>query len=312
MDFPTVIARQLEKLHQRQVEDAAARYETGVAVLRAAAESLAPLQSPAQKRAGEALWRKLRCTLVESVLGQKGEGGPPPPQVARAAMPRVPNAPKGGKPPPKKHQSARSNRPVAGGANPAPIKTGCALTPVGPGKPESDGAAKHPVRATGVVAAVRPTPEPETEQVTSPSEMEVDSPAKAGAPKEGWPTPPPSSPAPLPLSFAEAAARPALPSAGPDVPNEVAGPVSGPDAQQVTKLVEAAIRSASGCEHLGKLNPAARKKLYQQALGHRARARGMLLNAQQVPELRARATAALEANLRAMKKLGWKGDQDPS
>ncbi|KAL8364661.1 hypothetical protein RB595_003781 [Gaeumannomyces hyphopodioides] len=314
MDFPAVIAKQLKKLHQRQVEDTAARYEASVAVLEAAAKALASPQSPAQKRAGEALWQKLRCTLVASVLGQKGEGGPPPPQIARAATPREPNASTGGKPPPKKHQSASqpvANRLAANGASQGPTKTRCTPTPVGPGEPKSNGAAKNPVRAAGVATAERLTPEPETERTTSPSSaMEVDSsPAKAGALEEGRPTPPPSSPTPLPLSYAKAAAGP-----NPPVPGE---PSAYPDPEvadvpHVVKLVEAAIRSATGCEHLAKSIPVARKKYCQQALGHRARARAMLLNAQQVPELRAQATTVLEANLRAMKKLGWKGDQDPS
>ncbi|KLU92397.1 hypothetical protein MAPG_11343, partial [Magnaporthiopsis poae ATCC 64411] len=101
MDVHDVIARQLEKLHKKQVEEATARFETAMAALGAVKEALTPLQSPPQRRAGEALWHKMRWALAASVLGRSWDGEPPPPPTPRAATPTKPND-GAGKPGPKK------------------------------------------------------------------------------------------------------------------------------------------------------------------------------------------------------------------
>ncbi|KAL8299216.1 hypothetical protein RB593_009203 [Gaeumannomyces tritici] len=310
MDLPTAIARHLQKLHQKQVENAAARYETSMAVLAAATTALAPLQSPAQKRAGGALWRKLQSMLVSNVLGQGGAGGPPPPQTARAPVPLEPNARKGGpppkrhqpggSPPPKKHQPARP-RPATSGASQAP-NNNSATTPVGPGEPESDGTAKSPIRATRAGASGLPTPTPEPEDGRSTSPMEVDS-------EEKRLLPPPLS---ATTRVAGAATQNPPPGAKQSKPHEAARPDrSEVDVPHVKKLVEEALKAAKGCENVAKVDPQMRRVYLSEALAHRARARGMLLNAKRIPELRAQASAVLEDNLRAMKELGWKGDHDP-
>ncbi|EJT68210.1 hypothetical protein GGTG_14210 [Gaeumannomyces tritici R3-111a-1] len=90
MYTPTTIAEQLEKLHKKQVEDAAARYETVEAVLKAATEALIPLQTPAQKKAGAALWQKLHQVLLGSIISEHNNqpgGEPSPPPTPRAPTP---------------------------------------------------------------------------------------------------------------------------------------------------------------------------------------------------------------------------------
>ncbi|KLU92296.1 hypothetical protein MAPG_11242 [Magnaporthiopsis poae ATCC 64411] len=276
MDAPNAILQQLERLHKKQVEEATARFETSVAVLRAAKEAMAPLQSPAQQRAGGALWQKLRRTLVDSVLGKDWEGGPPPPLTPRAAAPLEP---KGGA---KRAKPATKKPAEAGRARPK--------TPP-PSRPQSEAPAEPVAPAC---KGVRRTEAVDTR--AAPDKMELDLPSHSLEPSR-LPTPPP----PPTAGGTEGHCTPAVkalptPSGAPHAAPSPEGAAAAEDLRELEFCLGQVAR-------LEGFHPSAKTKGYKQEMLAVRRRAASLLKKQITPELRTRALAGLSANTRAIKEL---------